>query len=158
MNRPLNKMAVQATTNGESTAFLCSPGQVLAEVLRDELELIGTKIGCNTGDCGACSVLVDDRLVCACLVLAAEVEGKSVQTVEGIADGGVLHPVQQKLLGHGGLQCGICTPGILVAAKALLAQNPDPTEEEVRLGLEGNLCRCTGYHNIVQSVLACAKS
>ena len=109
MNKPLNKMAVQATINGESTAFLCSPGQVLAEVLRDELELIGTKIGCNTGDCGACSVLVDDRLVCSCLVLAAEVEGKSVQTVEGVANGGELHPVQQKLLEHGGLQCGICT-------------------------------------------------
>ena len=102
MNKPLNKMAVQAKINGESTAFLCSPGQVLAEVLRDELELIGTKIGCNTGDCGACSVLVDDRLVCSCLVLAAEVEGRSVQTVEGVANGGELHPVQQKLLEYGG--------------------------------------------------------
>ena len=110
MNKPLNKMAVQATINGEPTAFLCSPGQVLAEVLRDELELIGTKIGCNTGDCGACSVLVNDRLVCACLVLAAEVEGQAVQTIEGVAEGGVLHPVQQKLLEHAGLQCGICTP------------------------------------------------
>ena len=117
MNKPLNKMAVQATINGESTAFLCSPGQVLAEVLRDELELIGTKIGCNTGDCGACSVLLDNRLVCSCLVLAAEVEGKSVQTVEGVANGGELHPVQQKLLEHGGLQCGICTPGVVIAAR-----------------------------------------
>ena len=128
MNKPLNKMAVQATINGEPTAFLCSPGQVLAEVLRDEMELIGTKIGCNTGDCGACSVLVNDRLVCACLVLAAEVEGQAVQTIEGIAEGGVLHPVQQKLLEHAGLQCGICTPGVVVAAKALIEHNPNPTE------------------------------
>ena len=126
MNKPLNKMAVQATINGESTAFLCSPGQVLAEVLRDELELIGTKIGCNTGDCGACSVLVDDRLVCSCLVLAAEVEGRSVQTVEGVANGGELHPVQQKLLEHGGLQCGICTPGVVLLPRRLLEHNPDP--------------------------------
>ena len=136
MNKPLNKMAVQATINGESTAFLCSPGQVLAEVLRDELELIGTKIGCNTGDCGACSVLVDDRLVCSCLVLAAEVEGKSVQTVEGVAKGGELHPVQQKLLEH----------------------NPDPTEEQARYWLAGNLCRCTGYDKIIRAVLDAAKT
>ena len=136
MNKPLNKMAVQAKINGESTAFLCSPGQVLAEVLRDELELIGTKIGCNTGDCGACSVLVDDRLVCSCLVLAAEVEGKSVQTVEGVAKGGELHPVQQKLLEH----------------------NPDPTEEQARYWLAGNLCRCTGYDKIIRAVLDAAKN
>ena len=158
MNKPLNKMAVQATINGESKAFLCSPGQVLAEVLRDELELIGTKIGCNTGDCGACSVLVDDRLVCSCLVLAAEVEGKSVQTVEGVANGGALHPVQQKLLEHGGLQCGICTPGVVVAAKALLEHNPDPTEEQARYWLAGNLCRCTGYDKIIRAVLDAAKT
>ena len=132
MNKPLNKMAVQATINGEPTAFLCSPGQVLADVLRDELELIGTKIGCNTGDCGACSVLVNDRLVCACLVLAAEVEGQAVQTIEGVAEGGVLHPVQQKLLAHAGLQCGICTPGVVIAAKALIEHNPNPTEEQAR--------------------------
>ncbi|MBU01782.1 MAG: ferredoxin [Halieaceae bacterium] len=158
MNKPLNKMAVQATINGESTAFLCSPGQVLAGVLRDELELIGTKIGCNTGDCGACSVLVDDRLVCSCLVLAAEVEGKSVQTVEGVANGGELHPVQQKLLEHGGLQCGICTPGVVIAAKALLDHNPDPTEEQARYWLAGNLCRCTGYDKIIRAVLDAAKT
>ena len=137
MNKPLNKMAVQATINGESTAFLCSPGQVLAEVLRDELELIGTKIGCNTGDCGACSVLLDNRLVCSCLVLAAEVEGKSVQTVEGVASGGELHPVQQKLLEHGGLQCGICTPGVVIAAKALLETTPTLPKSRHAIGWQG---------------------
>jgi carbon-monoxide dehydrogenase small subunit len=121
------------------------------------MELIGTKIGCNTGDCGACSVLVNDRLVCACLVLAAEVEGQAVQTIEGIAEGGVLHPVQQKLLEHAGLQCGICTPGVVVAAKALLEHNPNPTEEQARYWLAGNLCRCTGYDKIIRAVLDAAQ-
>jgi carbon-monoxide dehydrogenase small subunit len=157
MNKPLNKMAVQATINGEPTAFLCSPGQVLADVLRDELELIGTKIGCNTGDCGACSILVNDRLVCACLVLAAEVEGQAVQTIEGVAEGGVLHPVQQKLLEHAGLQCGICTPGVVIAAKALIEHNPNPTEQQARYWLAGNLCRCTGYDKIIRAVLDAAQ-
>ena len=157
MNTALNKTPVQATINGEPRVFLCAPGQVLAETLRDELQLTGTKIGCNTGDCGACSVLVNDRLVCSCLVLAVEVEGQSVQTVEGIADGGVLHPVQQKLLEHGGLQCGVCTPGVVVAAKALLQANPDPTEEEARYWLAGNLCRCTGYDKIIAAVLDAAR-
>ena len=158
MNTALNKTPVQATINGEPRVFLCAPGQVLAETLRDELQLTGTKMGCNTGDCGACSVLVNDRLVCSCLVLAVEVEGQSVQTVEGIAEGGVLHPVQQKLLEHGGLQCGVCTPGVVVAAKALLQANPDPTEEEVRYWLAGNLCRCTGYDKIIAAVLDAARS
>ena len=158
MNTALNKTPVQATINGEPRVFLCAPGQVLAETLRDELQLTGTKLGCNTGDCGACSVLVNDRLVCSCLVLAVEVEGQSVQTVEGIAEGGVLHPVQQKLLEHGGLQCGVCTPGVVVAAKALLQANPDPTEEEVRYWLAGNLCRCTGYDKIIAAVLDAARS
>jgi len=158
MNTALNKTPVQATINGEPRVFLCAPGQVLAETLRDELQLTGTKIGCNTGDCGACSVLVNDRLVCSCLVLAVEVEGQSVQTVEGIAEGGVLHPVQQKLLEHGGLQCGVCTPGVVVAAKALLQANPDPTEEEARYWLAGNLCRCTGYDKIIRAVLDAARS
>lgn len=157
MNTALNKTPVQATINGEPRVFLCAPGQVLAETLRDELQLTGTKIGCNTGDCGACSVLVNDRLVCSCLVLAVEVEGQSVQTVEGIAEGGVLHPVQQKLLEHGGLQCGVCTPGVVVAAKALLEANPDPTEEEARYWLAGNLCRCTGYDKIIAAVLDAAR-
>ena len=157
MSTPLNKVPVQATVNGEPRVFLANPGQVLAEALRDELELTGTKIGCNTGDCGACSVLLNGRLVCSCLVLAAEAEGQSVQTVEGVAEGGVLHPVQQKLLEHGGLQCGVCTPGVVVAAKALLDSNPDPTEEQVRYWLAGNLCRCTGYDKIVRAVLDAAQ-
>ena len=157
MNTPLNNLPIQAVINGEPRMFLATPGQILADVLRDELELIGTKIGCNTGDCGACSVLVNDRLVCSCLVLAAEVEGQSVQTIEGIADGAVLHPVQQKLLEHGGLQCGICTPGVVVAAKALLDSNPNPTEEQARYWLAGNLCRCTGYDKIIHAVLDAAK-
>ena len=158
MNTSLNKLPIQAVINGETKMFLAAPGQVLADVLRDELELIGTKIGCNTGDCGACSVLVNDRLVCSCLVLAAEVEGQSVQTIEGIADSAVLHPVQQKLLEHGGLQCGVCTPGVVVAAKALLDSNPNPTEEQARYWLAGNLCRCTGYDKIIHAVLDAAKA
>ena len=158
MNTSLNKLPIQAVINGETKMFLAAPGQVLADVLRDELELIGTKIGCNTGDCGACSVLVNDRLVCSCLVLAAEVEGQSVQTIEGIADGATLHPVQQKLLEHGGLQCGVCTPGVVVAAKALLDSNPNPTEEQARYWLAGNLCRCTGYDKIIHAVLDAAKA
>ena len=158
MNTSLNKLPIQAVINGEPKVFLAAPGQVLADMLRDELELIGTKIGCNTGDCGACSVLVNDRLVCSCLVLAAEVEGQSVQTIEGIADGATLHPVQQKLLEHGGLQCGVCTPGVVVAAKALLDSNPNPTEEQARYWLAGNLCRCTGYDKIIHAVLDAAKA
>ena len=158
MNTSLNKLPIQAVINGETKMFLAAPGQVLADVLRDELELIGTKIGCNTGDCGACSVLVNDRLVCSCLVLAAEVEGQSVQTIEGIADGATLHPVQQKPLEHGGLQCGVCTPGVVVAAKALLDSNPNPTEEQARYWLAGNLCRCTGYDKIIHAVLDAAKA
>lgn len=158
MNTPLNKLPIQAVINGEPRMFLAAPGQVLADVLREEMELIGTKIGCNTGDCGACSVLVNDRLVCSCLVLAAEVEGQSVQTIEGIADGAALHPVQQKLLEHGGLQCGICTPGVVVAAKALLDSNPNPTEEQARYWLAGNLCRCTGYDKIIHAVLDAAEA
>ena len=129
---------------------------MLADALRDELQLTGTKIGCNTGDCGACSILLNERLVCSCLVLAVEAEGQSLQTVEGIAEDGVLHPIQQKLLEHRGLQCGVCTPGVVVAAKALLDANPDPTEEEARYWLAGNLCRCTGYDKIIRAVLDAA--
>ena len=157
MNKPLNKMAVQATINGEPTAFLCSPGQVLAEVLRDEMELIGTKIGCNTGDCGACSVTLDGQLVCACLVLGAEAEGRTITTVEGMADGEKLHPLQEQFINNAALQCGICTPGFLIAAKALLDENLSPTETEIRYALAGNLCRCTGYDKIVKAVQAAAK-
>lgn len=147
------KIHVTTTVNGEATEFLCEPGQVLSDVLRNTLDLTGTKEGCTTGDCGACSVMLDDALVCSCLVLAAEAEGRRIETVEGVAEGGRLHPVQQKLLEHAGLQCGICTPGIVVAAKALLEENPDPTEEEVRYWLAGNLCRCTGYDKIIRAVL-----
>ncbi len=144
---------VSTTINGEPREFLCLPGQSLLDVLRDGLGLTGSKEGCNSGDCGACSVLLDGSLVCACLVMAAEVEGSAVQTIEGIAEGGTLHPVQQQLLEHSGLQCGVCIPGIVIAAKALLEHNPDPTEEEARYWLAGNLCRCTGYDKIIRAVL-----
>ncbi len=148
------KNHVSAVVNGDPVEFLCETDQTLLEVLRDELRLTGTKEGCGTGDCGACSVTVDGRLVCSCLMLAVEARGKSIQTVEGIASGSELHPLQRKFLEHAALQCGICTPGILVAAKSLLERNPDPSEEEVRLWLAGNLCRCTGYTKIVDAVKA----
>lgn len=147
------KCHVSATINGDPCEFLCEPSEVLSEVLRNHLDLTGTKEGCTTGDCGACSVMLDGALVCSCLVLGAEVEGSSIETVEGVARGGALHPVQQKLLEHAALQCGICTPGIVVAAKALLEHNPDPSEEETRYWLAGNLCRCTGYDKIIHAVL-----
>lgn len=147
------KIHVSTSINGQAQEFLCEPQQVLSDALRTNLNLTGTKEGCNTGDCGACTVLLDGALVCSCLVLAAEVEGKTVVTVEGVAQDGKLHPIQQKLLEHAALQCGICTPGIVVAAKALLERNPDPTEEEVRYWLAGNLCRCTGYDKIIRAVL-----
>jgi aerobic carbon-monoxide dehydrogenase small subunit len=152
------KTHVTLTLNGEAAEFLCEPRQTLLEVLRDELDLTGSKEGCATGDCGACSVLLDDRVVCSCLVLATESEGRTVTTVEGLADGDRLHPLQTAFLEHAALQCGICTPGFLVAAKALLDRNPDPTEHEVRYELAGNLCRCTGYDKIVRAVLAAAET
>jgi len=148
---------VSATVNGDATEFVCHPGETLLEVLRNRLGLTGAKEGCGTGDCGACSVTVDGQLVCSCLVLGAEMEGRSVATVEGMAEGAQLHPLQDKFLEHAALQCGICTPGFLVAAKALLDRNPDPTEEEIRYALAGNLCRCTGYDKIVRAVDAAAK-
>ena len=151
------KYRVTSKVNGDEVEFLCEAGQTLLEVLRDELQLTGTKEGCGTGDCGACSVTVDGRLQCSCLMLGVEAEGKSIETIEGMAKGEKLHPLQQKFLEHAALQCGMCTPGVLVAAKALLEQNPDPTEEEVRYGLAGNLCRCTGYHKIVEAVLDAAR-
>jgi carbon-monoxide dehydrogenase small subunit len=147
------KYHVTATINGDAVEYLCDPEQTLLDVLRDELDLTGSKEGCASGDCGACSVLLDGRLVCACLVLGAEVQGRSVETIEGMADGTRLHPLQQKFLDHAALQCGVCTPGFLVAAKALLERNPDPSETEVRYWLAGNLCRCTGYDKIVRAVL-----
>jgi carbon-monoxide dehydrogenase small subunit len=147
------KYHVSTTVNGDPVEFLCEPDQTLLDVLRDELQLTGSKEGCSSGDCGACSVMLDDRLVCACLVLAPEAEGCSVETIEGMADGEELHPLQEKFLEHAALQCGICTPGFLIAAKALLDRNPDPSETEVRYWLAGNLCRCTGYDKIVRAVM-----
>lgn len=147
---------VQTTINAEPREFLCEPAETLLDALRNRLGLTGTKEGCATGDCGACSVLLDGRLVPACLVLAAETAGREVLTVEGVATGDTLHPVQQKFLEHAALQCGVCTPGFVVAAKALLDRNPDPTEEQVRLWIAGNLCRCTGYDKIVRAVLDAA--
>ena len=148
----MSKVQVQTTVNGEKVEFLCAPQQTLLDALRDELGKLGTKEGCGTGDCGACSVIVDGRLVCACLMLAAEAEGQEVTTVEGIADADGLHPVQRKFLEHAALQCGICTPGFVVAAKALLDRNPNPDERTIRYWLAGNLCRCTGYDKIIRAV------
>jgi carbon-monoxide dehydrogenase small subunit len=157
----VRKRHVTTTINGDEVEFLCEPQQTLLEVLREELQLSGTKEGCGTGDCGACTALLDGRLVCSCLVLAAEVEGAEVRTVEGLArhERGApvaLHPLQQKFLEHAALQCGICTPGFLVAAASLLERHPDPSEEQVRYWLSGNLCRCTGYDKIVRAVLDAA--
>ena len=146
------KQHVTTTLNGSPVEYLCDTRQTLLEVLRDELHLTGTKEGCGTGDCGACSVTVDGRLVCSCLVLGVEADGRSVQTIEGMANGTALHPLQRKFLGHAALQCGICTPGFVMSAKALLAEKPNPTEEEIRFFLAGNLCRCTGYDKIVRAV------
>jgi carbon-monoxide dehydrogenase small subunit len=150
------KHHVTTTVNGDAVEFLCSTEQTLLDVLRDQLFLTGSKEGCSSGDCGACSVMLDGRLVCACLVLGLEAEGREVETIEGMADGDNLHPLQRKFLEHAALQCGICTPGILVAAKALLEKNPEPTEIEARYWLAGNLCRCTGYDKIVRAVLDAA--
>jgi aerobic carbon-monoxide dehydrogenase small subunit len=150
------KLHVTTSINGEPTEFLCEPENNLLVALRDIVGLTGSKEGCTTGDCGACSVLLDDRLVPSCLVLAAEVEGRTVTTIEGLGNGEALHPLQQKFLEHAALQCGICTPGFIVAAKALLDANPSPTERETRYWLAGNLCRCTGYDKIVRAVLAAA--
>ena len=146
------KQYVNTAVNGDRMEVLCDPTQTLLDVLRDELDMTGTKEGCGTGDCGACSVMLDDVLVCSCLVLGIEANGKSVETIEGMATGEDLHPLQRKFIDHVALQCGICTPGLLIASKALLEENPDPTEEEIRYWLAGNLCRCTGYHKIIEAV------
>jgi carbon-monoxide dehydrogenase small subunit len=152
----MSRHHVSTVINGEPADFLCEPQQTLLDVLRDELNLTGSKEGCGSGDCGACSVILDGRLVCSCLMLAVEAEGHSVQTIEGLATGNKLHPVQQKFLEHAALQCGFCTPGLLVAAKALLDRNPNPTETETRYWLAGNLCRCTGYDKVIRAVLDAA--
>jgi len=148
---------VATTVNGDAVEFICAPEESLLDVLRNRLGLTGAKEGCGSGDCGACSITLDGRLVCSCLVLAAEAEGAEIGTIEGLAIGDALHPLQQAFIDHAALQCGICTPGILVAAKALLAHNPDPTESEIRYWLAGNLCRCTGYDKIIRAVQDAAK-
>lgn len=152
------KVRVETRINGEEIEFLCEPRQSLLEVLRDGLGLTGAKEGCNNGNCGACNVILDGVLVNSCLVLAVEVDGKSLTTIEGIALAEGLHPLQQAFLEHAALQCGICTPGFILSAKALLDQDPHPTEHQVRLWLAGNLCRCTGYDKIVRAVLDVAES
>lgn len=151
------KLHVTTTINGEPTEFLCAPDETMLDVLRGALGLTGSKEGCGSGDCGACSITLDGRLVCSCLMLAAEAEGAEIETIEGMADGENLHPLQHKFLELAALQCGVCTPGVLVAAKSLLERNPDPSETEVRYWLAGNLCRCTGYDKIVRAVLETAE-
>lgn len=153
----MNKKVVQAEINGEPTEFLCEPRQSLLEVLRETLGLTGTKEGCNNGNCGACNVILDGSLVNACLVLAVEIDGHSVTTIEGVAGPDGLHPLQEKFISLAALQCGFCTPGFIVASKALFDQNPDPDEKEIRSWLSGNLCRCTGYDHIIRAVSAAAQ-
>ncbi len=146
------KVHVTTTINGESVEFLCEPRQTILEVLRDQLDLTGTKEGCSNGNCGACSILVNGQVIDSCLMMAVEAEGEELTTIEGIASADGLHPIQQKFLEHAALQCGICTPGFIIAAKALLDDEPTPSEERIRLYLAGNLCRCTGYDKIVRAV------
>jgi len=153
----MSNIHVTAKVNGDDVEFLCDPRETLLDVLRDRLNLTGTKEGCGTGDCGACTVTIDDRLVCSCLMLGVEASGKSIETIEGMAKGDKLHPLQKKFVEHAALQCGICTPGFLISAKALLDKNPDPTETEIRYALAGNLCRCTGYDKIIRAVQEAAR-
>ena len=148
----MSSIAVSTTINGDEVEYLCQPDETLLDVLRNRLGLMGAKEGCGTGDCGACSTIIDGRVVCSCLVLGAEAQGSEIETIEGMANGNELHPLQSKFIEHAALQCGVCTPGFLMAAKALLDANPDPTEEEIRFWLAGNLCRCTGYDKIVRAV------
>jgi carbon-monoxide dehydrogenase small subunit len=150
------KSHISTTINGDPVEFLCDPSQTLLNVLRNDLGMTGTKEGCGSGDCGACSVLFDGELVCACLVLGVEAQGAEIETVEGVATHDQLHVIQEKFLEHAALQCGICTPGLIVSTKALLEENPSPTEEEARYFLAGNLCRCTGYDKIIKAVMDAA--
>ena len=152
----MSKQHITTTINGEPAEFLTEPQMSLLDILRDELHLTGSKEGCGSGDCGACSVIMDGRVVCSCLVLGVEAEGRDITTIEGIATGEDLHPVQRKFLEHAALQCGFCTPGLIVATTALLDRNPDPTETEARYWLAGNLCRCTGYDKIIRAVMDAA--
>tara|TARA_X000000368_G_scaffold156020_1_gene122983 strand:- start:415 stop:888 length:474 start_codon:yes stop_codon:yes gene_type:complete len=153
----MTQVHIKTNINGDNMEFLCEPEETLLDILRDKLQLTGTKEGCGTGDCGACSITLDGKLVCSCLVLGAEADNSKITTIEGMSDGETLHPLQQKFLDHAALQCGICTPGILVAAKALLEKNNNPSESEVRYWLAGNLCRCTGYDKIIRAVMDAAK-
>ena len=153
----MSGVLVTTTINGDAVQFACTEEETLLDALRDRVGLLGAKEGCGTGDCGACSITLDGRLVCSCLVLGAEAEGREIGTVEGLSEGGQLHPLQESFISHAALQCGICTPGFLVAAKSLLDRNPDPTETEIRYALAGNLCRCTGYDKIVRAVQHAAK-
>ena len=153
----MSQVHIKTKINGDNIEFLCDPEETLLDILRDKLHLTGTKEGCGTGDCGACSITLDGQLVCSGLVLGAEADNSEISTIEGMSNGEKLHPLQQKFLDHAALQCGVCTPGILVAAKSLLEKNPDPTESEVRYWLAGNLCRCTGYDKIIKAVLDAAK-
>ena len=152
----MSKHHISATVNGDPTEFLCETQQTLLDVLRDELNLTGSKEGCGSGDCGACSVMMNGRLVCSCLVLGVEAEGATLDTIEGVATGDQLHPIQRHFLEEAALQCGICTPGFIVATRALLEKNPNPTETEARYWLAGNLCRCTGYDKIIKAVMNAA--
>ena len=152
----MNRNHVTCTINGDDIEFLCDVDESLLDALRDEVGITGAKEGCGTGDCGACSVILNGQLICACLAFAPEANGGTIETVEGMADGEKLHPLQTAFLEHAALQCGICTPGFLMAAKALLAKNPEPTETEVRYAIAGNLCRCTGYDKIVRAILSAA--
>ncbi|MEL7179813.1 MAG: (2Fe-2S)-binding protein [Pseudomonadota bacterium] len=152
----MKTLPIETTINGDNTEFLCHADESLLDVLRDRLGMTGSKEGCGTGDCGACSVMLNGRLVCSCLVLAVETQGAEVETIEGMANGEELHPLQRVFLEEAALQCGVCTPGILVAAKALLEKNPNPTDTEVRYWLAGNLCRCTGYDKIIKAVQTAA--
>ena len=152
----MKAIPVETTINGDATEFLCQADESLLDVLRDRLGLTGAKEGCGTGDCGACSVTLNGRLVCSCLVLGVEAEGAEIETIEGMADGENLHPLQQAFIDKAALQCGVCTPGILVAAKSLLEKNPDPSETEIRYWLAGNLCRCKGYDKIIKAVQSAA--
>jgi carbon-monoxide dehydrogenase small subunit len=154
----MSGVTVSTTVNGDAVQYVCPADESLLDVLRNRLNMTGAKEGCGTGDCGACSITLDDRLVCSCLVLGAEAEGRSIGTVEGLSEGGQLHPLQEKFIEHAAFQCGICTPGFLVAAKALLDRNANPSEEEIRYALAGNLCRCTGYDKIVRAVQDAAKA
>ena len=153
----MSGVTVTTTVNGDPVQYVCPADESLLDVLRNRLNMTGSKEGCGTGDCGACSITMDGLLVCSCLVLGAEAEGRTIETVEGLSEGGELHPLQEKFIEHAAFQCGICTPGFLVAAKALLDRNANPDEEEIRYALAGNLCRCTGYDKIVRAVQDAAK-